>query len=413
MVSSNRQTILGIVIALLLLLLLEGFSRILKTVNDDVVALRPQWLQYSADLGWEKRPNYSGLMPNESRTLEPTRYERHFDAEGFLTIDSSQVADPTQRKILTVGDSNTFGWGVPTEMTYSEVLDDLLPDYSVINLGVTGYSSFQGGKVLERSVERFSPALVVVSFNFNDRRLVLSAADVDSDDKFARDTASRRLASLKEIVYLNRLLEFGLAKVGVGRVASHASGIADLRTVAPRVSPEQYKANLARMARLCRERGIPLVFVVLRDNPVQTAYLDVGVDLFRRGLLDAAEQNLKVVARSQGWFTALGKKYLVQLYQGRGESAAADVAAQESVVNLMNGDKPIHLDWEYNDIMRAVAAEFGVTLVEAGEAMRQDPSFYVDYCHFDERGHRLLAGMLKPVIDTLLVPESQHSTPLR
>lgn len=407
--SGRRNILLGVVAVVGVFILLEGMARILTTVYNDVLshsAQSSQWLRYSAQFGWEKRPNFSGLMPNEARTLAPAKYRREFDAEGFLSIDTEQVKDTRRKKILAIGDSNTFGWGVPTEMTFTEVLDDLLSDIDVINLGVTGYSSFQGYKVLEAHFDRFKPSLVVASFNFNDRRFVVSEADEDSDAKFAHDMVLRQMSVFQENLYLYRVMEFVASKIGGKREGAQGAGSWDVRQLHARVSPDRYKENLARIARFCKERGVPLVFIVLQDNPAQTAQLRAGIAALRQGNDEWAERDLKIAARSNGWFTSLGKKYLVELYERQGKMEVADVVARDGAGTISNGDKPIFLDVEYNEIMRSVGTQYGVSLVEAGAMLRDDPSLFVDYCHFDERGHRMIALSLKEAVDRLLpLPE--------
>lgn len=413
--SDRRKIILGVVAVVGMLISLEGVARILKTMYDDVLShstQSSQWLRYSAQFGWEKRPNFSGLMPNEVRTLAPAKYQREFDAEGFLSIDTEQVKDTRRKKILAIGDSNTFGWGVPTDMTFTEVLDDLLPDIDVINLGVIGYSSFQGYKVLETYFDRFKPSLVVVSFNFNDRRFVVSEADEDADTKFAHDMLMRQMSVFQENLYLYRVLEFVALKIGLKRGGAQGAGSWDVRQLHARVPPDRYEKNLARIARFCKERGVPLVFIVLQDNPIQTAQLRAGIASLTQGNDELAERDLKIVARSNGWFTSLGKKYLADLYERQGKVQVAEVVAQDGAGTVSNGDKPIFLDVEYNEIMRTVGLQYGVPLVEAGAALNDDPSVFVDYCHFDERGHRITALMLKEAVDRLL-PLPERSPEMR
>jgi hypothetical protein len=65
---------------------------------------------------------------------EPARYLREFDAQGLFAVDTAQIGDTTHKRILAIGDSNTFGWGVPTRNAYPEVLDDLRPDADLLRL---------------------------------------------------------------------------------------------------------------------------------------------------------------------------------------------------------------------------------------------------------------------------------------
>lgn len=69
---------------------------------------------------------------------------------------------------------------------------------------------------------------------------------------------------------------------------------------------------------------------------------------------------------------------------------------------LTHGGRPLRLDSEYNDIVRAVAREYGAVVVEAGQVLAQDPSLYLDLAHPDERGHRIVAELVSRELDGLL-----------
>ena len=189
------------------LLLLEGFARSVLTVHEDISSLRPDWYTYSSEVGWERRPNFTGYVARELRGDDSARYLREFDSQGFFAVDTDQVRATDRKRILAIGDSNTFGWGVPTGSSFTEVLDRMLPDANVINLGTNGYTSFQGYATLVRYFETVRPDLVIASFNFNDRRAVLSENAVDGQEKFARDALLHRVDLVRMNSYLYRTLE--------------------------------------------------------------------------------------------------------------------------------------------------------------------------------------------------------------
>ena len=193
-ITTIRNVMIGFVIAIGSLLLLEGFARSVLTVHHDVSSLGPDWYTYSSEMGWERRPNFKGYLARELRGHDPARYVREFDSQGFFAVDTEQVRATDHKRILAIGDSNTFGWGVPTGNSFTEVLDRMLPDASVINLGTNGYTSFQGYATLVRYFDTVRPDLVIASFNFNDRRIVASENAVDSQEKFfsRRPVASGR-----------------------------------------------------------------------------------------------------------------------------------------------------------------------------------------------------------------------------
>lgn len=82
---------------------------------------------------------------------------RTFDSRGLFGVDSAQLALEVYPRVLLIGDSNVSGLGVATNETYGEVSDTCLPDTDVINLGVPGYSSFQGVR-LTAGVSPVDPA---------------------------------------------------------------------------------------------------------------------------------------------------------------------------------------------------------------------------------------------------------------
>jgi lysophospholipase L1-like esterase len=402
----NRITtiLIGLAITIAGLLSLEGLSRVLLTVRADLSPTAPDWYQYAPDVGWERRPHFKGLVAGELHPHEPARYLREFDSQGFFAVDTAQIHDTAHKRILAIGDSNTFGWGVPTQSSFSEVLDDLRQDADVINLGVSGYTSFQGYETLIKYFDRVRPDLVIASFGFNDRRVVPSEAAADSREKFERDALSHQFDLVRGKVYLYRMIQGVMSKVGLLKSGDETDLLIDLRRARTRVSPEQYRQNLERIARFCQERHVPLVFVVFQDNPTHSEHLRAGIAHLNNGRYEQAETELRVAVTMDNWFSDLARKYLAVVLEQRGTSEEATSVATISLPasRMTHGGKPIRLDTEYNEIVRAVAREYGTTVVEAGQALARDASLYLDLAHPDERGHRLIAKLLNHALDDLL-----------
>lgn len=75
-------------------------------------------------------------------------------------------------RILLIGDSVSFGWGVPSESLFSRHVERMLrverPNLDVVNMGVIGYTASEGIAVLvHRGIER-SPDVVVWQLHIND-----------------------------------------------------------------------------------------------------------------------------------------------------------------------------------------------------------------------------------------------------
>ncbi|MEP7153996.1 MAG: GDSL-type esterase/lipase family protein [Nitrospira sp.] len=401
---------IGLATTLAGLMLLEGLSRVILTVRADLSWPQLDWYQYASDVGWERRPHFKGLVAGELRRQDPARYQREFDAEGFFSIDSDQVQGTGHKKILAIGDSNTFGWGVPSTSAFSEVLDVLRADADVINLGVSGHTSFQGYEMLVKHFDQVRPDVIIASYGFNDRRVVPSESAIDSRQKFERDALSRRFDLLRGRIYLFRMIQIVMSKVGLIKNGSDQDMVVDARQARTRVSPEQYRQNLGRIAQFCKERHVPLVFIVFQDNPAYSEHLRAGIAHQNSGRYEEAEAELRIALNMDNWFSDLARKHLAALLAQRGDSADATAMARFtlSAWTLEQGGKLLHLDVEYNDIMRSVASEYGAAVVEAGQRLVQDASLYLDLAHPDERGHRLIAGLLNRELNALL--DRPHAT---
>jgi len=79
---------------------------------------------------------------------------------------------PVSRRVLALGDSFTFGYGVEEGQAWPRVMERLLrdgddprhPQIEVLNLGVGGYGTWQEALWLEEMAPRTRPDLVVVGF---------------------------------------------------------------------------------------------------------------------------------------------------------------------------------------------------------------------------------------------------------
>lgn len=79
-------------------------------------------------------------------------------------------------RVMTLGCSTTFGWGVDDEQTYPSRLEAILQEQGhkveVINGGQPGYSSFQGLWLWDKTLRRYQPDLVIFGYIVQDSRKV-------------------------------------------------------------------------------------------------------------------------------------------------------------------------------------------------------------------------------------------------
>lgn len=156
-------------------------------------------------------------------------------------------------RIMSFGDSNTDG---PNENTWSERLQGLLNaryaehEYEVINAGVAGYSSHQGLLRFHRTVDDFQPDLIFVSYGWND-----AAPSVNGSDKEYRQPAAW-IASIERF-----LIKFpSVRAIKTLQVPSKEERPSEL-DFPPRVSLEDYRANLQSFLELARASSVVPVFL--------------------------------------------------------------------------------------------------------------------------------------------------------
>jgi lysophospholipase L1-like esterase len=396
-----KKVLFTIVVFLFVLVMLEIPARVAGTIDQDIsaraLANADRWMRYSPTVGWERRPGYEGHVGGADRA---------FDAEGYFAVDSDEITDSSGRKkVVFIGDSNTFGWGAPTPASFVEVTEELMPGVDAINLGVVGYSSYQGRVVLEKYLPLLEPDLVVVSFNFNDRRYFLPPEEADGPQEFERayEASQSTLAQMMgylEVSYSYRGLRRVMRKLGL---VPKFVGEVDVTGLEPRVDEAAYRENLTRIASQAQRVGIPVLFVLLRDDPIESDHLKKGLSSLTNGDYDEAIAFLRDATRSHMMFRDLARLYLVRAYEAKGDEAkATEVTLAPSIYRSFTGGTLIRLDTEYNEIMRQVAAENDVAILDGAAVLENHPSVFVDFCHFNAQGHRLLGERLADRISKIL-----------
>ncbi|MEA2691441.1 MAG: hypothetical protein QOJ16_828 [Acidobacteriota bacterium] len=355
---------------------------------------------YSPELGWRLRPGFHGPAFGAVRDL---------DENGFLAVDAVSRPD-SRRRVLFLGDSLTFGNGVRTEESFAEVLGRRLPGTRVFNLGVPGYSSYQGRVALELYTPRLRPDVVVFSYGYNDRRYVLRPDEADGERAFRR--LSRRAAWLHfaHSLALVDLLRGQPKESSVGPPDGVLPRPLDLGGVVARVGPEDLRRNLDAVARFCAARPITLIFLLFNDNRAQTAALERGVRDLRAGRFTLAEPELRAAVALGNSFSDAARLHLSRLYAATGRPREAAAAARSPrTFSSTAGGYPIFTNSEYREIILDVAAKRGVAVVDAGPVMDRHPEWYFDSSHFNPEAHRRVAELLAAELEGRS-PQQAHTT---
>ena len=121
--------------------------------------------QYDELLGWANRPN------SETIFAMTGEFETHVNINSKGLRDREYDYDKPEgiKRIVALGDSYTWGFGVEANERFTEVLEDeLLKNIQVINMGVSGYGNDQELLLLKNEGLKYHPDLVLVAFCGND-----------------------------------------------------------------------------------------------------------------------------------------------------------------------------------------------------------------------------------------------------
>ena len=113
-------------------------------------------------LGWFNVPDTDEVIPWGPRQVRVAH-----NSLGFR--DQSMAPAPSGGRVLVLGDSFAYGFGVDQAELATELLDRALPDVDIVNMGVNGFSTDQSLLLLEDQGHRLKPTVVLLMAFSNDQ----------------------------------------------------------------------------------------------------------------------------------------------------------------------------------------------------------------------------------------------------
>jgi lysophospholipase L1-like esterase len=250
---------------------------------------------------WKSRPSlkrkYVDLfspVPNEQMRRELLRqfiprlpdylknnptWEISLNSQGFRDEEFPAGKSPGALRIVCLGDSWTFGANVGQDQTYPQRLKALLrqeypkTNLEIFNLGVLGYSSYQGLELLRRTAITMEPDVVIIGYAWNDAS---QAGFHDSDMPAFKTTRTEKLErwlsahseSYKLLRYLLSVMTYRPTSLSdklkkETANAQSAGEPADYAKLEPwiRVPLKEYENNISEMIELARNRGAAVILL--------------------------------------------------------------------------------------------------------------------------------------------------------
>lgn len=140
---------------------------------------------------YELRPNARGRFVGEPLLI---------NSQGLHDYEYSRRKEAGTFRIVGVGDSSLFGWGVPFEDSGLKVLERRLNEtfrtrkFEVINFAVPGYNTAMETETFVKKCLEYAPDLVLLNFNTNDY-------DVPNFMRRPTDLATLRRSYLFDLAY--------------------------------------------------------------------------------------------------------------------------------------------------------------------------------------------------------------------
>ena len=268
---------------------------------------------------WEPRPGApipSAWSPDGERV----------NAAGYRGPQCAAEKSAGVLRIATLGDSSTFGYGVPYAQTYSAQLEAQLNaagvSAQVLDFGVVGFTLLQGIERYRARVRDYHPDLVIAAFGaINDHFMAQGLCDVQkiSQSKASESAlgvlAQRARAKLRVLQLVARGLdslhvedaatreEIERRDVAFEEIRPHV-GELDFETKyhgVRRVSPAEFEAGLAEFRRLVEADGATLV---LLSMPRRRG-VDMNLSILRKYsqvILDFAKASATLCVDGRGDF---------------------------------------------------------------------------------------------------------------
>ena len=386
----KRGPLVGIIFFLVLLFLIEAASYLCPAKPDRLERIRAV-LRQDSQLFWRQRAHLNTVF--EGAAVRTNRL-------GLRDEPVSKGGKKPVLRIVTLGASPTFGWGVEQNDTYAQVLERILRDtlnteqVEVINAGQIGFSSYQGLKFFREVILPLKPNMITVSYVINDvdkYRFFRNHSAPDSQLK----PQSGLLVAVENALEHSRFFRLYRKLVNGTKSASQQffgeRGTGEYRE-SRRVSPEEYRANITALIDLAQQHGIDVVLVKMPVNlPLPVKVPESNVIRAKQTVTEAMvwaergyrEEAIRLLQQALAYNpnTPRAHYYLGQLYQRTGKRKQARKHFERTVVLELY--ECARLALEYHRVLDDIAAQRDVRLVDVVTAFDEYRRYGGDYLFLD------------------------------
>ncbi len=224
--------------------------------------------------------------------------------DGLVDFEYSRFKEDGTYRILCYGDSQTMGapWVGGMQNSYPKMLQSKLrkafpgKKIQVINMGVSGYSSYQGLLFFRNIGLLYNPDCVIIGLGFHDAGASYAPdKDITSDKPWVK--------TMRGLLYKSQIYLMIRKKILERRAHSEKN---ENRPIFNRVTKEDYRNNLRTFMDLGKENRINMIFLTVpqvgSEGTMHSDYVEVmrkAAKDFNIPLIDAVEAMKKIPQKDQ------------------------------------------------------------------------------------------------------------------
>lgn len=186
--------------------------------------------------------------------------------EAGCRVNSARKGDDTRPRIVVLGASTAFGYGVSDEETFCWLLGEALPQYRFENRSVAAYHIFQSLLDLEDILQKDTPRGVVLALSAGIDSRINNAVDGVIPLQYpypAAVSTKRKLRRYppelyKSLAFSQTVKLVAVAEYTLNRLRFRGRG-------APRLAEKTVEHVLLMLRRRCEKQGVPFLIAVMGD----------------------------------------------------------------------------------------------------------------------------------------------------
>lgn len=419
--SSRGRHTRGARVKIISLLLVILGTLLLTVLADRVVGLFIEKPVVAAGLIFPPSSSLTYRTPEFSFTADINRL-------GFRDREFA-LAKEARTRILAIGDSFTYGWGVGVEQSWPKLLESSLrargKDVEVANLGQPGASPLVYAQIAARAIPLLKPDIVIVGITLGDDLAQLKGVGEPPASGYSgnmgQDSSSgprQGRASVLAGTIIGRLYPNFLHLLRRRAIGGQAVNV-EWKSQAEKVlqsSTTEERARFDRLDREVRERFLrgelnpDLLQGALKRPDYFMETLDVSrpavremISTMSRALTDIKE----VAARNHAEVVVVSIPYKV--YASSRDLESSRRLGLELAPEMVTSNAA-------GEAVGAACADAGLRMFDLTEAFRAQaaaaPLFFDLDGHLNPRGHEVFACLLTPALESYL-SESGSDNPHR